>query len=91
MNECQNVIAGKIASIDKLVTIGKKQIVCDEELEEFSMISNSLGNLPEVPELKEVPSLSFQCDTTLCTDFMDRIGAFGYVSSIAPVQVITKI
>ena len=91
LRECQNVVAGKITSVDKLVTIGNRGKVCDEELEEFSTISGSLGNLPEVPELKEVPCLSFQCDTTLCTDFMDRIGAFGIVSSIAPVQVTTKI
>ena len=66
----------EITSVDKLVTI-----VFGKELEEFPTISNFLGNLPEIPELTETLCFSFQYDSILYIDFMDKIVAFVFYCS----------
>lgn len=50
--------------------------------------SSSLGNLPEIPELKEVPYISFQYEPKVEKEVLLLCSYFGEVLKIAPVQVI---
>ncbi|EEZ97840.1 Cytokine receptor-like factor 3 [Tribolium castaneum] len=58
-----------------------------ENLAEFSQKSSFLGSLPAIPELKEVPYISFHCEPNLESELLDICSQFGEVSRIAPVQI----
>lgn len=53
----------------------------------FTQKSTVLGALPEVPELTEVPYISFQYEVNLEDELRRICSQIGEVSRIAPVQV----
>lgn len=55
---------------------------------EFRERASLLGSLPEVPDLKEVPFISFNLEETVRDDILLLCLNLGSVSQIAPVQVI---
>ncbi|KAJ8952962.1 hypothetical protein NQ318_006579 [Aromia moschata] len=88
LEECRNVILEKIRTTNKLIDLGdcimKGSI---HHLDGFNSDATLLGTLPEVPELKEVPFISFHCEPTSETEVIEILTHFGEVSNIAPIQI----
>lgn len=59
----------------------------NNNFDEFQTNASLLGSLPAVPDLKEVPYVSFQFDVAVKNDILKLCADFGSVSQIAPVQV----
>lgn len=75
------------------ISIGEKlsETTDTETLERFNANASSLGNLPEVPNIKEVPSITFQHDQSKEDMILKFCSEIGLVSRIAPVQVINHV
>lgn len=81
-------ISSKIGITNKLINDGECLLNgTNKNFDEFSEKSSLLGSLPAIPELKEVPYISFQYEPNLESELLDICTQFGEVSRIAPVQV----
>lgn len=60
-----------------------------KSLDEFHANASLLGSLPAVPDLKEVPYISFHFDDYASSEILRCCSDLGSVSQIAPVQVIS--
>lgn len=80
-------ILEKIALTNKLIFLAEDLMKNNKYTEEFNKKSSWLGSLPQVPELKEVPFISFQYEPGLTRDLNDYCKTIGNVSRIAPVQI----
>ncbi|KAG5889281.1 hypothetical protein JTB14_007043 [Gonioctena quinquepunctata] len=88
LQECRSVILDKIESTNKLINIGNSIIDgVTHNVDTFTTNASMLGSLPEVPDLKEVPYLSFHYEESSEIEVMEILTQFGYVSRIAPIQV----
>ncbi|CAG9862248.1 unnamed protein product [Phyllotreta striolata] len=86
LRECQSFLLGKIETTVKLIQTGTT-LVTNRDIKEFNNNANVLGCLPEVPELKDVPYLSFYYDPALELELIDKIGSFGDIYKHPPVQI----
>ncbi|XP_044257887.1 cytokine receptor-like factor 3 [Tribolium madens] len=81
-------IFSNIEKTKKLIREGQSLLNSSREnLDEFSQKSSFLGSLPAIPELKEVPFISFHYEPNLESELLDICSQFGDVSRIAPVQI----
>ncbi|RZC37834.1 cytokine receptor-like factor 3 [Asbolus verrucosus] len=88
LEECRADIALRIEKTSKLINEGERLLNgTTHNMEQFSRKSSLLGSLPEIPELKEVPYISFQYDPNLELELLDMCSHFGEISRIAPVQI----
>ncbi|XP_023020995.2 cytokine receptor-like factor 3 [Leptinotarsa decemlineata] len=88
LQECRCIILNKIESTNKLIKIGNSIIDgVNESVDTFVTNASKLGSLPEVPDLKEVPYLSFHYEQSSEVEVKDILSQFGYVCRIAPIQV----
>ncbi|KAJ8931938.1 hypothetical protein NQ314_015105 [Rhamnusium bicolor] len=88
LEECRIVILEKIETTNKLINIGNSVINgSSDNLDKFTKDACLLGSLPEVPELKEVPFISFHYEPTSEIEVKDILGQFGDVCRIAPIQI----
>lgn len=85
--DSQKVILEKITLTNKLILLAEELLKNNKYTEEFNKKSSWLGSLPQVPELKEVPFISFQYEPGLTRDLNDYCKNIGNVSRIAPVQI----
>lgn len=87
MKECQNLISKEIDSTKKLITTGKSVIHNGADLAEFTVNARLLGRLPEVPELKDVPYITFCYEKYAEKAVKNVLANFGNVFRFPPVQV----
>ncbi|CAH1155075.1 unnamed protein product [Phaedon cochleariae] len=88
LQECRSIISNKIESTNKLIHLGNSIIDANGyNTTEFAKNSSMLGSLPEVPELKEVPYLSFHYEACTEANITDVLSQFGEVYRIAPIQI----
>lgn len=81
-------ITKKINNTTKFINEGQHILDnCILNSEEFNSNSSFLGSLPEIPELKEVPYLSFQFEPNIQSKLEELCSHFGTLNRIAPVQV----
>lgn len=88
LEECILDIYNRIGRTESLINQGKSLLKgSTSNIQEFNEQSSALGSLPEIPDLREVPYLSFQCEAHLENDLRDICSRLGEVYRIAPVQV----
>ncbi|KAJ8984693.1 hypothetical protein NQ317_004952 [Molorchus minor] len=88
LEQCQNVILERIQTTNKLIEVGNSVLNgSGGKLESFTRSSSLLGALPEVPELKEVPFISFRYDPSSGMDLNEIFSHFGQIYSISPIQI----
>lgn len=58
-----------------------------EDTTKFSNNASLLGSLPEIPDLKDVPFITFSYEPSVENEVKEIFNEFGYVYHIAPVQV----
>ncbi|KAJ3664620.1 hypothetical protein Zmor_000174 [Zophobas morio] len=88
LEECRADISRRVEKTHKLIFEGQRLLNgATKNVDEFSQKSSSLGSLPEIPELKEVPFISFQCEPSVESELLDMCSQFGEVFKIAPVQI----
>lgn len=89
LKDCQSVILGALERTHELIDLAER--LCQngnvKNMDEFQASVSLLGNLPAVPDLKEVPYISFQFDVAAKNEILKLCSDFGSVSQIAPVQV----
>lgn len=88
LQACQNIIARNITSTHLLIAKGSS--VKNGKIEECKNLSNNaslLGSLPEIPDLKDVPFLTFCYERSAESAVSNILNGFGQVCRIAPVQV----
>lgn len=91
LEACKKIISDKIDSTHLLITAGNS--VKNGKLEDptkFSKNASLLGSLPEIPDLKDVPFLTFCYEPSVENEAKELLNEFGFVCRIAPVQVICK-
>ncbi|CAG9832635.1 unnamed protein product [Diabrotica balteata] len=87
LRECRSMILDKIESTVKLINTGSAIISSEfKNIEIFSKNASLLGTLPEVPELKEVPYISFSYEPSLEIEIVDKLSELGDIYKIPPVQ-----
>ncbi|CAH0553936.1 unnamed protein product [Brassicogethes aeneus] len=88
LEDCRSVVQEKIDCTEKLLKMGDLLLSGKVDgVNEFMKNSSLLGALPEVPELTEVPFISFQyeiCNENELTKICSQIGE---ISRIAPIQI----
>lgn len=57
----------------------------------FEKNMSMLGSLPEVPQLKEVPYISYHYESVVYKDIIDSCKTLGSIQSIAPVQIASLV
>lgn len=88
LKACQKIICNKIDSTNVLITTGNSVLQGEiGDHAKFSKNASLLGSLPEVPDLKDVPFLTFCYEPTAISEARDILSNFGYVYQIAPIQV----
>ncbi|XP_072393879.1 cytokine receptor-like factor 3 [Diabrotica undecimpunctata] len=88
LRECRSMILDKIESTVKLINTGSAIISSEfKNIEIFSKNASLLGTLPEVPELKEVPYISFSYEPSLEIEIVDKLSELGDIYKIPPVQI----
>ncbi|KAJ8920490.1 hypothetical protein NQ315_005359 [Exocentrus adspersus] len=88
LEECRCIVSNKVDTTSKLITLGSSIVnESAKDVLKFSKNASLLGSLPEVPELKEVPFLSFHHDPASESEIVDILSHFGEVCRIAPVQI----
>ncbi|XP_056632696.1 cytokine receptor-like factor 3 [Diorhabda sublineata] len=88
IRECRIMILDKIESTVKLINTGSVLISSElRNVEIFSKHASLIGTLPEVPELKEVPYISFCYEPSLEVEIMDKLDNLGDIYKYPPVQV----
>ncbi|GLV44341.1 uncharacterized protein CBL_12363 [Carabus blaptoides fortunei] len=90
LQECQKVISGKIVQTSDLIAEGNKFLdnsISKDKQKDFYMKSNSLGSLPAVPSLMEVPFIHFTYSDNAHHDIMDMCNHFGSLFFNSPVQI----
>lgn len=89
LKDCQTVILGALERTHEFIDLAER--LCKngnvKSLDEFQANASLLGSLPAVPDLKEVPYVSFQFDVVAKNEILKLCSDFGSVSQIAPVQV----
>lgn len=88
LEECILDISTRIGKTESLINQGNSLLQGTiSNFHEFNEKSSALGSLPEIPDLREVPYLSFQSEAHLENDLRDICSRLGEVYRIAPVQV----
>lgn len=88
LQACRKIVSTKIDSTHLLITAGtsmKNGKV--EDHSNFSKNASLLGSLPEIPDLKDVPFITFCYEPSVENEAKEILSEFGYVCRIAPVQV----
>lgn len=93
LKESRVVISEKIHETAKLIDLGTdlKQNCSFRNINDFNEKARHLGSLPEVPALKEVPFITFQCDEGIEKELKDICSNIGAITRIAPVQINSAI
>ncbi|GJQ74857.1 hypothetical protein Trydic_g21693 [Trypoxylus dichotomus] len=89
LKDCRNIILTKIDNTQKFKDLASNAIK-DSRLYNaaaFEKNMSALGSLPEVPQLKEVPYISYQYESAVYKDIVDSCKTLGSIQSIAPVQI----
>lgn len=83
------MIVGKIDNTEYFITLGQDVITHNKSLDAliFDRNTSTLGSLPEVPQLKEVPCISYNFEPTVHKEIIDSCKSYGSITSIAPVQI----
>ncbi|XP_019872756.1 cytokine receptor-like factor 3 [Aethina tumida] len=88
LRDCRSVISDKMKSTLDLLKLGDSLLSgTNKNIGTFTQKSTVLGALPEVPELTEVPYISFQYEVNLEDELRRICSQIGEVSRIAPVQI----
>lgn len=88
LEACRKIISSKIDSTSLLITAGQSMKNGKmKNTTEFSNNASLLGSLPEIPDLKDVPFITFCYEPSVENEAKDLLRDFGYVFHIAPVQV----
>lgn len=88
LEACRRIISIKMGSTNLLITAGQSMKKGKmKKTAEFSEDASLLGSLPEIPDLKDVPFITFSYEPLVETEAKDLLKDFGYVFYIAPVQV----
>lgn len=88
LEACRQIIFNKLDSTSLLITAGNS--VKSGKIEDPTKFSNNaslLGQLPEIPDPKDVPFITFCYEPSAELEIKDIMNNFGYVCHIAPVQV----
>lgn len=92
LNQCRQIINDKISKTNSLLKIGNGLLSGNSSgVLTFDKESCLLGSLPEIPELKEVPYISFINDSNLEKQVETFCLDYGEVSRIAPIQVYNNL
>lgn len=72
-----------------MINLGEKLVEKNhnKDYDEFNKQSVLLGTLPEVPQLKDVPLLTLECDKNVDKELIDICNSLGHISYIGPVQI----
>lgn len=89
LKDCQTVIVGALERTHEFIDLAERlcKSANEKNIDEFQANASLLGSLPAVPDLKEVPYISFQFDIAVKNNILKLCSDFGSVSQIAPVQV----
>lgn len=88
LTQCAHIIKKNIETANYLINQGNKSDgLTPGDLAQFLQKGSLLGNLPEVPESKEVPYISFYFDPLYDSELKQIIDNIGEVYKIAPIQV----
>ncbi|KAF7280628.1 cytokine receptor-like factor 3 [Rhynchophorus ferrugineus] len=86
--QCANIIKKNIKTTNHLIDQGNRtNDLTADDLGQFLQKGTLLGNLPEVPEPKEVPYISFYFDPFHESELKQIIDNIGEVYKIAPIQI----
>ncbi|XP_030763265.1 cytokine receptor-like factor 3 [Sitophilus oryzae] len=87
--ECSNIIKRSIESTTNLIHQGStiNGIASQDFVSDFLDKGNLLGILPELPEAKEVPYISFLFDPMYESDLKNVCVNIGEVFRVAPIQI----
>nr|CAI5844304.1 unnamed protein product [Callosobruchus analis] len=88
LNDCRKIVQDKMMTTHKLIDSGSA--IMSSHLHAFDTFmkdASLLGSLPEVPQLKEVPYISFHCCESSENDAKIILENLGEVSRIAPTQI----
>nr|CAH7718676.1 unnamed protein product [Callosobruchus chinensis] len=88
LNDCRKIVQDKMTTTHKLIDSGGA--ITPSHLNAFDTFmkdASLLGSLPEVPQLKEVPYISFHCCESSENEAKSILENFGEVSRIAPAQI----
>ncbi|CAG9772606.1 unnamed protein product [Ceutorhynchus assimilis] len=90
LKQCEQVIEKNIQHTLKLIDEGSQITDKDQSrIINFLEKAGILGNLPEVPESKEVPYISFYHEPTVGNELENLCLNFGEVFRTAPIQINT--
>lgn len=89
LEESRTLISKEVESTNALINSGQaviknKTVV---NLDAFSRNASLLGRVPEVPELKDVPYISFCYERSLEMEVKDVLMNLGNLYGIPPIQV----
>lgn len=88
LEACRRIISIKIDSTSLLITAGQSMKNGKmKNTAEFFKDASLLGSLPEIPDLKDVPFITFCYEPLVETEAKDLLRDFGNVFYITPVQV----
>ncbi|XP_063222608.1 cytokine receptor-like factor 3 [Bacillus rossius redtenbacheri] len=91
LEACRELIAGKLATTRGYIAQGRHLLdgtAGHDEALAFADQASQLGSLPAVPNLEEVPELSFQCAVAgVARELAREVRAIGAVSRMGPVQL----
>ncbi|KAE8739490.1 hypothetical protein FOCC_FOCC014986 [Frankliniella occidentalis] len=93
LRACRDVIASKLANTKTYIAEGGDILriggmAVSESTEKFCEKASFLGSLPAVPQLEEVPYVSFQCNVVGIEDQIGKsVQSLGRVSRMGPVQI----
>ncbi|CAH1985574.1 unnamed protein product [Acanthoscelides obtectus] len=88
LNDCRKVVQEKMKTTNKLIDTGS--VIMSNPSSNFDCFmkdASLLGSLPEVPQLKEVPYISFHSCPSSENEVKNILEKLGEVSRIAPAQV----
>ncbi|XP_060527310.1 cytokine receptor-like factor 3 [Cylas formicarius] len=91
LKQSLKIVSEKIDNTNQLIVLGQaiNKSGNDDTVDAFLGSASLLGTLPEVPELKEVPFISFQVEPSHRQDIETICSNFGEIYHIGPVQIKT--
>ncbi|KAK9703271.1 hypothetical protein QE152_g29447 [Popillia japonica] len=93
LRDCRNIIVTKIDNTKTFKELANN-VMTDNRLYNavtFEKNMSMLGSLPEVPQLKEVPYISYHYESVVYKDIIDSCKTLGSIQSIAPVQIASLV
>lgn len=90
LEACQKVIHNKIDLTNSLIrTENSVKLGQVDDPTKFTNNASFLGSLPEIPDLKDVPFITFDYESSTVKEVNSILSDFGQVCRIAPIQVRT--